>query len=554
MKLSVPTSFRTFGCAWVLLFFVALQASAQSKDEFAVTVRPGDTLISLGKRHLEQPDRWPELRQSNQIRNDRRLKPGSVVRIPFALMRWSELTADVVYVKGAVTGSTGPLVAGAKLKAGDTFDTGLDGALTLRLPDGSVAVFAPKTRGGLGVSRALTGTSVRLTVIDLQSGSVDTTAQPLTAPASRFEIRTPRVVTAVRGTQFRVGADGDISRHEVLTGAVTVGSGAVADAKSDASGKAAKAQLAAAQGLRAEGGKLGAVVTLLAAPQLGQLPGRIERTLQRVAVPPLAGAASWRWQVAVDNAFTQLLQEERTAEPVWHLTNLQDGDYFLRVRAADGQGLEGLNGQKQILVRARPEPPVAFTPSPDADVVNGTTRFTWAENAEAAFYHLQISRTEQFTAPLLDKPDVTGTAFAMDAAWAPGKYFWRLATVLRDGKRGPFGDALAFTLIEPSAMAPPALDGKTVRLAWSGPKDLSHRVQVANEATFAKPLHDQTVKALQVSIDTPEPGNYYVRTLALLPNGKEGPWSAPQRFEVAPPPFDWRPYLLLIPLLFLPLL
>ena len=76
MKLSVPTSFRTFGCAWVLLFFVALQASAQSKDEFAVTVRPGDTLISLGKRHLEQPDRWPELRQSNQIRNDRRLKPG----------------------------------------------------------------------------------------------------------------------------------------------------------------------------------------------------------------------------------------------------------------------------------------------------------------------------------------------------------------------------------------------------------------------------------------------------------------------------------------------
>ena len=126
--------------------------------------------------------------------------------------------------------------------------------------------------------------------------------------------------------------------------------------------------------------------------------------------------------------------------------------------------------------------------------------------------------------------------------------------MLRSGKHGPFGDALAFTLIEPSAMAPPALDEKTVRLAWSGPKDLSHRVQVASEPTFAKPLHDQTVKALQISIDTPGPGTYFVRTLALLPGGKEGPWSAPQRFEVAPPPTDWRPYFLLIPLLLLPLL
>jgi hypothetical protein len=85
----------------------------------------------------------------------------------------------------------------------------------------------------------------------------------------------------------------------VLSGAVAVGSGAVADAKSDANGRATNAQLAAAQGLRAEGGKLGAVVALLAAPDPAQLPARIERTLQRLAVPPLAGAKSWRWQVGL---------------------------------------------------------------------------------------------------------------------------------------------------------------------------------------------------------------------------------------------------------------
>ena len=116
---------------------------------------------------------WPELKAANRIRNDRRLKPGSVVRVPFALMRWTELTAEVVYAKGAVTSSAGAVRPDMQLKAGDTFDTGADGALTLRLPDGSTAVFANRTRGGLGVSRQLNDTDIRLTVIDLHSGSVD---------------------------------------------------------------------------------------------------------------------------------------------------------------------------------------------------------------------------------------------------------------------------------------------------------------------------------------------------------------------------------------------
>ena len=118
---------------------MALNALAQTRDEFPFPVRKGDTLIGIGQRYLAQPDRWPELKAANSIRNDRRLKPGSVVRVPFALMRWTELTAEVVYAKGAVTSSAGAIRPGMQLKAGDTFDTGADGALTLRLPDGSRA-------------------------------------------------------------------------------------------------------------------------------------------------------------------------------------------------------------------------------------------------------------------------------------------------------------------------------------------------------------------------------------------------------------------------------
>jgi hypothetical protein len=100
-----------------------------------------------------------------------------------------------------------------------------------------------------------------------------------------------------------------------------------------------------AQGLRAEGGRLGAVVTLLPAASVSGLPQRIERTAQSLTLAPLAGAQAWRWQVATDAAFTRLLQDERTMASTWLLTGLPDGDYYLRVRAADAQGLEGREAQ-----------------------------------------------------------------------------------------------------------------------------------------------------------------------------------------------------------------
>jgi hypothetical protein len=536
----------------LLLLCWQASLSARAGDDFAVTVHGGDTLIGISQRYLENPERWPELKRLNRIKNDKHLQPASVVRIPMAWVRWSELSAEVVHATGTVRAilngatSSAPtlLTAGMKLKAGDTFDTGTDGALTLRLSDGSTVVFAPKTQGGLGVSREISGTNVRTTIIDLRGGSAEIAVQPLKEPTSRFEIRTPRVVTAVRGTQFRVGADDNTSRHEVLSGAVAV-AGVDAAGGSVVANPTTATRLGSAQGLRAEGSILGKVVPLLPAPSVTQVPQRIERTLQRLAVPASAGATAWRWQVAADAAFTQLLQDERTPEPVWHLTRLDDGDYHLRVRAADAQGLEGLGAQKPIQIRARPEPPVAFTPAPNADLVLGTSRFSWAENAQAASYHIQVARNAQFADPLLDKADVTGNTLTMEGAWAPGPYHWRLATVLQGGKHGPFGDPLSFTLIEPSAMAPPTLDEKTVRLAWSGPPNLDHRIQVANDLAFSTLAHDQTVKGLQMTMDTPEAGVYYVRTLAILPNGSEGPWSAPQRFEV-PRKHPWGLLLLLI--------
>lgn len=544
-----PARWRGYAAALLVLGQLGL-VLAQAADELSVTVAPGDTLISISQRFLQEPKRWPELKRYNRVPQDRRLQPGSRLRIPLDWVRWSELSADVVFVQGVVLAAGRPLAEGMQLKAGDSFDTGASGSLTLRLSDGATVVFPPNTQAGLGVSRGVPGTPVRATTINLQKGSADSTVVPLKDPASSFHIRTPRVVTAVRGTRFRVAAEGESSRHEVLTGVV-----AVAEA-SQPTGAPGSAVLNEAQGLRAEGGRLGTVVTLLPAASVSGLPQRIERIAQSLTLAPLAGAQAWRWQVATDAAFTRLLQDERTKASTWLLTGLSDGDYHLRVRAADAQGLEGREAQLPLAIRARPEPPLLMSPAPGASVA-GAAELAWTELAGAPLYHLQVARDARFADLVLDRAGVKGNRLPVDAAWTPGTYYWRVATLrpegvkapFAEGPRGPFGDSASFTLLPPSVMAPPEVGEGGLRLAWSGPAGFSHRVQMSTDASFARTDHDQVVPGASLQLPTPQPGIYFVRTQVVLPDGRAGNWSSAQRFEI-PRKHPWGLlFLLLLPLL-----
>ena len=538
-----------------LLFLAQLGLCAHAADEFTLVIARSDTLIGIGQRYLQDPTRWPELKQFNQLKYDKRLKPGSTLRIPLDWLRWSEGSTEVTSVQGIVPGTVAgasvPLVVGKQLKAGDSFDTGASGALTLRLYEGATVVFPSQTQAAVGRAREVSGTTLRDNAIELKKGSAESTVAPLKNPASRFEIRTPRVVTAVRGTTFRVAADGEISRHEVVSGAVGVA------APGPASG-AGGARLKEAQGLRAEGGRLGTPVSLLRPADLSNVPRRIERTAQTLTVPPLAGAQRWRWQVATDAGFAQLLQDERTTPPEWLLTGLPDGDYHLRVRAADAQELEGLDAQTTFALRARPEPPVLLSPPAGASV-QGTPELAWAEGVDKPAYQVQVARDARFADLVLDRAPVAENRLPFDPAWVPGDYHWRVATLrapgaqgrFAEGPRGPFGDSSAFTLLPPSVMAPPKVDEDGLQLAWSGPKGFSHKVQLSTNASFDKPEFDQTVPGARLDLPTPAPGVYYVRTQVVLPGGRVGTWSSPQKFEV-PRKHPWTPLLFL--LLLLPLL
>lgn len=211
----------------LLLLWAALQAipsgPAQAGDDYLYTLRPGDNPWNLSERLLIDMSYWPRLVAHNRIADDRRLPPGSTLRIPRA---WLKLRSASVQL-GALTGEVeldqgqGWLSAtpGTALQRGARLRTGEQGSAALQLSDGARVLL----RGGSEIRLVEADTAdngALLLRIELLHGRLENAVHPLRATGGRFEIVTPSAVTAVRGTEFRISADDQTTRSEVLDGTV----------------------------------------------------------------------------------------------------------------------------------------------------------------------------------------------------------------------------------------------------------------------------------------------------------------------------------------------
>ena len=126
-----------------VITLVAATAIAQEGGDLQYKVAPGDTLLRLADRFMEQPKRYREIARLNQLGDENVLKPGQTVRIPAPYLKMQADEARVASVKGTVTLGGAPATVGAKAGAGAgagaaaDIVTGADGQVTLRLADGS---------------------------------------------------------------------------------------------------------------------------------------------------------------------------------------------------------------------------------------------------------------------------------------------------------------------------------------------------------------------------------------------------------------------------------
>jgi len=524
--------------------------AAPQNDEIAHTVQEGDTLEGLARLYLGAPRQWPLLQARNKVADPRRLQPGSVVWIPVRLQ--PQASATVAFVQGQVTaqarpGDTpAPVVQGGKLDEGTALHVGPDAFVAVELADGTVVRVRAQSDVQLRQLRRRGRAGSVQSVLEMHNGAVESTVPPSTDSLRRFELRTPLAVTSVRGTRFSVS----MTDTGQTTASVLHGSVAVQPRQPDAAPVATRpssaptALLTPGQGLAvATDGTVGAPHALLPAPDMSAVPAKLEdATLMTIDVPAQPGATRYEAEVAQDEDFTQVVRHGRFADGHLRWPALDDGPYYLSVRAVDGAGIPGLPAVRPFAVKARPVAPLHQKPAPGAILAQGLGILQCTQVPGVRWYRVQVARDAQFTQPLLDEQRLPECRLAIPSA-PVGGYFWRAASLreLPGGQadQGPFSTPQPFSVAERPAQLPlqalQAQDGDTtVRLHWPGRLGQSFRLQLA---TLADPGFANVV--LDTVLDTPDwtaeslaAGEYLVRIQVKDATGLESDFSPARQIKV----------------------
>lgn len=548
MKINPSRSFD-FTPVFIVFIFLTLfilNASNAFSQEWIYTVQPGDNLWNLSKKHLKSLRYWKNLAVLNNVSDPLNIPPGTTLRFPVKWLKSGSSVGKLVELTGEATvierksGRTVKAWKGMLLWDSDTIMTTVNSNATLQFADGSRVLVQADSELKMENLMSYGETGMAETQVRLQSGRVHNNIIPKKGPASRFEISTPSAIAAVRGTEYRISAeDNGDSKAEVLTGEVGVDSSGTLKVVPEGFGT-----------ISFNDRKPLEPVKLLAPPDLSGLPSSVIRVPFPLKLKPIKGAEHYRMQIAEDKIFSTLLFDNTfPSVNIWG-PDLPDGPYFLRIHGIDEQGLEGLDSIHSFSINAHPIPPLQIKPGADAVIEEAVPAFQWSEPQDASGYRFQLSRDVQFKQLLHDESGFDTTIFTPDQEIAPGVYYWRVATVDKDNKTGPFSDPQKFRRTPPSPdMSDAKLDMEEMVFRWrKGEPGQTYKCQVSSDTDFSNILVDEEVKEPQYSLQNFTSGFYYIRIAVIDSDGYAGPFSPYQTIRVPDPPP--HPLTFLVPVIF----
>lgn len=516
---------------WGLLFLLALVCPAKAQD-WSYRVRPGDTLWDVAGEYLAPSVPWQRLQEHNRVANPYQLAPGSTLRIPVQWLHRQPARARVIAVRGEAraqrqAGQATPVTAGMSLGSGAVVTTSPEATLSLQFADGSRLLLLGDSELLLERLTRLGRSGIADTRLRLQRGRIGNDVRHLRGPAANFIVDTPSASSAVRGTRFRVEAHATGTHTEVLEGRVAVSAGARSALIQRGYGTAVALDQRAVT-----------PVALLPAPDLSGLLPPPQVTRAPLAWRAVPGARQYRVQISEHPRFDSLQVDAQVDTPGYTLPPLEEGRYHVRVRAIDARGLEGRDAVAQLQVDGLLPPPYSISPVAAGVVREADVALSWTRAPGAVAYDYEVAGAAGFAQPVAQARVKDGTSVALPSL-PPGDYTWRIRSVDRAGRTGPFGDAIAFTLrplAEVTAIdgsAAEAGDTRQVTFRWpAGQPGQRYRFQMSRTADFSALAVDQTVDEAEITLPRLRSGTWYLRAQTIDIDGFEGPFPRPQVVEV----------------------
>lgn len=528
-----------------------VSASAQNKltSERTIThqVLAGDTLEQLSRRYLGDGSLWPALQSHNGVSSPYRLKPGSLLEIPLQLMRAA--TASVDYVQGTAhiqrSGASTAATRGMPLQEGDRLKLDPDAFVAVKLADGSTVRVQAASQVQLSQLRRRGRAGSLQSVLEVEQGGIEVKVPGKPDAYRRLDVLTPVAATSVRGTEFDVqlAKDGS-STTAVLNGRVALQS------LLDTEGSRPAALLSPQTGVRVNAnGQVLAITDLLPAPPARELPSLNEDAQWlTLTMPAWKEAQGWRAFVSKDALGKQVLRNGQFAGNTARFAAIEDGDYFLHVRAVDTQGISGMPATVPLRVKAHPVPPLPQSPAPSGVLAQGEAQLQCTPVAGVHNYRHQVIALERLDSPAAPSDFAhpflqhsSSEQCHLDLSTLPaGTYAWRAASVrMPDNQldQGPFGAAHIFRIApKPSALSPDDLQVQTLMgrsvIHWQGEAGQRFRLQAFPSADSTEPTLDTMLAEPRWTATGLPAGTWFIRIQVQDPSGLSSAFSPARSVQV----------------------
>ncbi|MES9863017.1 MAG: FecR domain-containing protein [Candidatus Thiodiazotropha sp. LLP2] len=513
--------------ALVLLLF---SLPAHSSD-WVYTVVDGDNLWDFSTKYLDDVMRFEQLRKLNNIENPKRLQPGSWLRVPMKWIRSNAVPARIDLVGGQVKISRSDgtqqknLKPGALIHLGDTLKTGQNSSAAIVFADDTRLTLHSDAEMRFDHLSAHGETGMVDSRLHLGRGRLKTIVKPSKGPGSRFEIHTPSAITAVRGTAYRaaVSPNRKSSNIEVLDGDVVV------------SGADEQTLVSAGFGTRITQGQAPIQPRkLLPSPAINEIPSPLRVMDWQLGWQNIEGSSKYRVEVSDNQQLEVLLWEKVVTDLHVSVPELPDGDYWVRIRGIDSDGLEGNSAVERIVFDRHPLPPQSLSPADGEMLQSGDIELKWDRAAHASGYLMEVA-TDQAFEDIVVKRDVEDIDhIKLTDITKPGTYFWRVSAKSEDGELGPAGVVRSWHLrseLEPPDVIVTVSDEQVVGSWQQLDPDHRYHVQVAHDADFKHLELDQVTSKNEIAIEHIYSQLRYLRVSAVDVDDYQGPWSSVHKID-----------------------